>query len=396
LELQSGKLGDFGGVVVSEIVGHADCKLTWLYLSGNGLGDAGATAIALALTHNTLVRTVLMHNNGVGNAGATAIASMLRHNTAIEELSLYENVIGDDGVIALGKALLNNTALKYLYLALNEVSEKGVAQLDRLLVARITLPGASLNSYFKKARHRHHHLEDDMVHERTRGITTDLCVHDEVVWDVMYENTTDDARKKTPLLQSKTTARRLQERAFARKHPLVVYLRNGSTNSMTDWGTSVDLRTCIARHFSAYGDPQFFTLRGSDGAIVDPVYGSESRKQMMDGTIEPGVLLTFTRPASRRYYSRCEEVGSIRPISAPPPLKPHPKPWKQFHFPKVRAAVGGRRQGTGTFKKQPSKTNQFGRYSNKTRAERNATYRAVKVKRLRAAAAKLAANRTTT
>jgi hypothetical protein len=40
-----------------------------LYMNNDNLGDAGAIAIAVALEHNTALKTLVLDSNGIGPAG---------------------------------------------------------------------------------------------------------------------------------------------------------------------------------------------------------------------------------------------------------------------------------------------------------------------------------------
>ncbi len=81
-------------------------KLTSLDLEGNGIGDAGATALATALQTNTTLTSLNLECNGIGAAGATALATALQTNTTLTELNLEHNDIRDVAAVALLSARL--------------------------------------------------------------------------------------------------------------------------------------------------------------------------------------------------------------------------------------------------------------------------------------------------
>ena len=111
-------------------------RLRELYLSGNPIGDSGATALAAALKtssrikqyHNDndddeeeeeqpsttttpfspVIETLDISSCTVGDIGAEALAIAIVCNIGcIQNLNLSNNVITDTGAIALAKALIN-------------------------------------------------------------------------------------------------------------------------------------------------------------------------------------------------------------------------------------------------------------------------------------------------
>jgi len=98
-----------------------------------GLGDRGATAVALALP-SPLSRglgELSLAENGIGDAGARAIARALKAGAGIRRLSLRDNLIGDAGAEALAEALSRNTTMEEIDLWGNRVSDVGKALLLR-------------------------------------------------------------------------------------------------------------------------------------------------------------------------------------------------------------------------------------------------------------------------
>jgi Leucine Rich repeat len=83
--------------------------LTKVSLNGNGIGSAGAVALADMLQMNASLRELGLGRNNVGNEGAAAIAEVLRFNETLERLNLGCNSIGDVGAMAIFKALTEST-----------------------------------------------------------------------------------------------------------------------------------------------------------------------------------------------------------------------------------------------------------------------------------------------
>jgi len=97
-------------------------------LTGLGLGDVGVRGIAAGLRKapNSALGELCLGSNGVGDAGAAAIAECLASpDSALRRLSLCNNHIGDVGAAALAAALAKNTMLEELDLWGNPISPEG-------------------------------------------------------------------------------------------------------------------------------------------------------------------------------------------------------------------------------------------------------------------------------
>mmetsp|Transcript_56335 Transcript_56335/g.111952 ORF Transcript_56335/g.111952 Transcript_56335/m.111952 type:complete len:663 (-) Transcript_56335:218-2206(-) len=100
-------------------------------MSGLSLGNLGARAVAWAFAKptNPSIGELSLGNNGIGNAGAMAIAAVLRSGPPIRRLSLRDNAIGDAGAESLASALAMNTVLEELDMWGNRLTSKGKAAL---------------------------------------------------------------------------------------------------------------------------------------------------------------------------------------------------------------------------------------------------------------------------
>jgi len=96
-------------------------------LSGIGLGDTGARALAWAFARpqQPTIGELCLGSNRIGDVGAMAIAAVLGAGSTIRRLSLRDNSIGDIGAQAIAAALAANTALEELDLWGNELSGMG-------------------------------------------------------------------------------------------------------------------------------------------------------------------------------------------------------------------------------------------------------------------------------
>ena len=138
-----------GGMVLSEDVLRRlranDRALTHLHLCdplapiatpqpggvSEGIGAAGATAVAEALRGNCHVTKLNLSRNDIGDAGAGALAAALRHGaTALMDVDLRANNIGRMGAMTLAAALKVNATVMYLDLRDNPIGQEGA---DRLL-----------------------------------------------------------------------------------------------------------------------------------------------------------------------------------------------------------------------------------------------------------------------
>jgi len=60
---------------------------------------------------------LVLDNNGIGAAGAAALADALMANRTLRVLGLADNLIGDEGAAALARALATNRRLTWVCMA---------------------------------------------------------------------------------------------------------------------------------------------------------------------------------------------------------------------------------------------------------------------------------------
>ena len=127
------KISDAGATAVAQAL-HHNSTLQKLDLSNNSVSDAGVTAVAQALHHNSTLRILDLSNNSVSDAGVTAIAQALQHNSTLGKLDLSNNSIGDAGATALAQALHHVSCLGDLSLSGNDtIHKEGTCELVRAL-----------------------------------------------------------------------------------------------------------------------------------------------------------------------------------------------------------------------------------------------------------------------
>jgi len=87
-----------------------------LDLTGNGIRDAGATALAAALGGNCALRQLDLAENRIRGPGGLALGRMLGANTGLRQLTLSWNRVGAEGARGVGLALPSNASLRILNL----------------------------------------------------------------------------------------------------------------------------------------------------------------------------------------------------------------------------------------------------------------------------------------
>ena len=120
--------------------------LTELDMSGNGLGDDEALALADLLDDNhTLVR-VNVSRNEIGSQGAYALGMALENNSMIESFDLAWNSIRLGGAKMFARALAQHPSLASLNLAWNGLDDAPTALLGKALRTAFSLTYLNLAS----------------------------------------------------------------------------------------------------------------------------------------------------------------------------------------------------------------------------------------------------------
>ena len=120
-------------------------SLKRLNLSGNNIGDPGATLLAQFLQTNLTLENVGLSRIQMGDAGASTLAKALTVNTSLTRLDLSNNNIGDLGAISLGKALVTNSTLAKLNLSWIQMGDAGVTSLAEALTVNTSLTWLDLS-----------------------------------------------------------------------------------------------------------------------------------------------------------------------------------------------------------------------------------------------------------
>lgn len=129
--------------------------LTWLELSGNKIGDAGAISLSNALRANSHLQHLNLAANNVKDQGANALSNALRVNTSLHYFDLASNKFGNNGAIAFAAALRQNSTLKTIILSHNfALKRKGLEHILHALLTNSSIEhlGLSLSDVNQKAR----------------------------------------------------------------------------------------------------------------------------------------------------------------------------------------------------------------------------------------------------
>ncbi|XP_067833099.1 NACHT, LRR and PYD domains-containing protein 3-like isoform X2 [Heptranchias perlo] len=140
LSLQSNKLGDSGGKLLSEALRNPDCKIQKLWLWDNGLTDSCAKDLVYALSTNRSLTVLNLGGNKLGDSGVKLLSAVLRNpDCKIQELGLYGNDLtacAED----LVSALSTNWLLTVLKLGDNKLGDSEV----KLLFAALRNPDCKI------------------------------------------------------------------------------------------------------------------------------------------------------------------------------------------------------------------------------------------------------------
>jgi len=142
LDLSDNKLGDTGTSKLVEGLQGATLGLMALQLSGNGIGDAGATAIANFISKNKTVSKIVLKDNKISDEGAIALAGALKENDLIDEIDLSNNRIGNKGAMALKKSLKSHKSMLAVNFSGNKLA--GGSDLNEFFVEGYSFPELSL------------------------------------------------------------------------------------------------------------------------------------------------------------------------------------------------------------------------------------------------------------
>eukprot|EP00698_Gefionella_okellyi_P019951 TRINITY_DN6199_c0_g3_i2.p1 TRINITY_DN6199_c0_g3~~TRINITY_DN6199_c0_g3_i2.p1 ORF type:complete len:500 (+),score=55.07 TRINITY_DN6199_c0_g3_i2:230-1729(+) len=134
LGFPSNQLGDAGASAVASIV-RSNPSLTKLDVRSNNIGDVGIEVLVDALRSCPNVQTLLLHDNCVGSTSCRVLANFLRVSASLTMLSTGG---GNVAALLLADALKQNKSLTSLQL-LGTMSEDGSQALVQMLSENTTL-----------------------------------------------------------------------------------------------------------------------------------------------------------------------------------------------------------------------------------------------------------------
>lgn len=167
-DLRDCGIGPICGRAVGEVIYREAPPFQSVLLRGNGVGDAGAEALARVVEASTALTALDLNGNDISAVGGMALARALLHTPALKSLDIgsvngiNRNRIGARPAAALGEALRVNSTLTALDVAGNGIAQEGAAGLAEGLSRNTTLRHLDLTS---------NNLRDGGVEELWRAVT---------------------------------------------------------------------------------------------------------------------------------------------------------------------------------------------------------------------------------
>ena len=274
LNLYNTNISDAGATALAQAL-HHNSTLKRLYLSNNNISNVGATALAQALHHNSTLEMLHLSNKNISDVGATDLAQALHHNSTLNELHLSNTNISDAGATALAQALHHNSTLKRLYLSNNNISNVGATALAQAL---------------------HHNSTLEMLHLSSKNISdvgaTDLAQalhHNSTLNELYLSNNNISDVGATDLAQ-------------ALHHNSTLNELHLSNNNISDVGAT-DLAQAL-HHNSTLKD---LWLHGNDGI------GEEGTRQLVQAlTVNTSINRLWLPRRCEEYASQCMEYNAVK------------------------------------------------------------------------------------
>jgi Ran GTPase-activating protein (RanGAP) involved in mRNA processing and transport len=110
-----------------------------LYLSGNPIGDTGASLISETVRETATLKTLVLCNCDITSRGAEDLSRALAQNSSLEKLDIGSNNLGDEGISHVAEALKQNKQLKELRIGECGMTDKGAASLASALTVNNSL-----------------------------------------------------------------------------------------------------------------------------------------------------------------------------------------------------------------------------------------------------------------
>ena len=110
-----------------------------LYLSGNPIGDTGASLISETIRETAALKTLILNNCSITSSGAEDLSRALAQNGSLKKLDIGRNDLGDDGISHVAEALKQNKQLKELWISRCGMTDKGAVSLASALTVNKSL-----------------------------------------------------------------------------------------------------------------------------------------------------------------------------------------------------------------------------------------------------------------
>ena len=134
LKLYRNQMGRNTCMALATLVQWTATELSGLCLGDNAIGDEGIELLAPALAKSTLLKTLSLSRNGISSKGIESLSTLLKSsNCKLEFVGLSGNQIGDDGAKILASSLANNVSLESLGLAGTNITNEGWTAFANLL-----------------------------------------------------------------------------------------------------------------------------------------------------------------------------------------------------------------------------------------------------------------------
>ena len=145
LSLSGNKIGNRGATALASAV-RRSITLEKLHLANCEIGDEGASMLAEALLRNPRLVQLDMRYNHIGPKGASQLAAVLASDKSLTMLGMYGNRIGNEGVGELAAALRRNTKLIATCLGENGIGDEGAQKLAEALSCNVALTAVDLRA----------------------------------------------------------------------------------------------------------------------------------------------------------------------------------------------------------------------------------------------------------
>ncbi|CAN8105554.1 unnamed protein product [Discula destructiva] len=140
-----------GCTAIARFLASPHCRLQYLMMSSNPIGDAGAAALATGIGSNSTLEVVTVASCGLSSRGVSALCAVLAQHPRIRHVDLGSrfstadlgqrfNYITDEAIESI-KALASNPSLRFLELGFVALSETGLELVRDEVVASSSLVG---------------------------------------------------------------------------------------------------------------------------------------------------------------------------------------------------------------------------------------------------------------